>query len=339
MKSLLFFTLLFLFTFTSAITQTVDGSLSVNGKVRNYSIYVTSTYDEKTPNPLMLGLHPFNPVRWNAKAWRDTLIAFAEENGLILICPDAGSDGNIINDQTDTLLATALLDSALSWYNIDVKRVYVMGFSMGGLATYVYGLANPWRFGGYLPIGAAVSSTARFSNVLSNAAKKPFYVVHGSMDAPGTRYTPVVEALVDNQAIVDSILMTGVGHTIDFPNRNQILSTAYQWIDSVNTASVSSVDEKDMGDADHLQLFPNPIRSDQPAILCWSALDLPAAGRADQIIGTRILDLTGRVVEVVEVDLINSSSGLISPVELTPGLYLLVVEGNRGESMLRFIVQ
>lgn len=332
MKSLLLFAIVSLLGFSSTTAQTVDGSLSVNGTVRDYSIYVPSSYEATNPNPLMLGLHPFNTARWNAKAWRDTLIAFSEENGLILICPDGGSDGNLTNDQTDTLLATALLDSAEVWFNVDTRRIYAMGFSMGGLATYIYGLANAWRFGGYIPIGAAVSSTNQFLNVLPNAKEKPFYVVHGSLDGPGVRYTPVIAALTNNGGILESILMSGVGHTIDFPNRNQILTTAYTWIDSVNTASLSSVDDKEgMGDANGLQLFPNPVRSDQSAILHWSI--------SDQIKGARIIDLAGRFVGNVEVDPITSSSGRISPVELTPGVYLLDVEGSRSKGALRFIVQ
>ena len=38
---------------------------------------------------------------------------------------------------------------------------------------------------------------------------------------------------------LNNFLVNGVGHTIDFPNRNQILSTAYQWIDSVNCSNIS----------------------------------------------------------------------------------------------------
>ena len=111
-----------------------------------------------------------------------------------------------------------------------------MGFSVGGKATYEYGLNNSSIFGGFIPIGAAVTGIGPFTGIIGNSTGKPYYLVHGGNDSPGTRFTPMLNGLTDNCAIVNSLLMPGIGHTIDFPNRNQILSDAYHWIDSVNMA-------------------------------------------------------------------------------------------------------
>ena len=234
--------LILLFAFISILGMaSLQGQMRIDGNFpfqsdpsKDYSLYIPSGYSAGTPNGLMLGMHPFNTARWDAVSWCDTLIDFAEANGLILACPDGGSDGNI-TDQIDTAFTTALLDSVYSWYNIDMDRIYIMGFSMGGRATYTYGLSHPEVFGGLLPIGAAITGTNEVNTSLQgNSSCKAVYIVHGSFDSPNNRYYPVLNALTSSGALINSLLMPGVGHTIDFPNRNQILTDAFTWIDSVN---------------------------------------------------------------------------------------------------------
>lgn len=236
-------TLLILLLATTALMAQVriNGNFAFQtNPSKKYSLYIPSSYSAATPNAMMVGMHPFNTSRWNAISWCDTLIAFAEANDLLLVCPDGGSNGNI-TDAIDYAFTTVLLDSVRNWYNIDTERTYIMGFSMGGRATYTYGLAHPNVFGGYLPIGAAISGLNEVNATLqANSNCRPVYIVHGSFDSPNTRYTPVRTALINAGAIVNSLLMSGVGHTIDFPNRNQILTTAFQWIDSVNTAPLQA---------------------------------------------------------------------------------------------------
>lgn len=236
MRSFLLAIILALLSYLPARGQVrVDSSFSFQlNPSKGYSIYVPSAYDPNTPNGLMLGMHPLNPSRWNSISWCDTLIDFAEMNNLLLVCPDGGPNGSVV-DQIDTAFTTALLDSMYKWYNIDTERQYIMGFSFGGRGTYTYGLSHPEVFGGLIPIGAAINGTSQVNGPLqANAACKAVYIVHGSNDSPNNRYYPVRTALLNSGAILNSLLMPGVGHTIDFPNRNQILTTAFQWIDSVN---------------------------------------------------------------------------------------------------------
>jgi len=222
----------------SALAQErIDGSYDFQTESgKKYSLYIPSNYDKGTANPLMVGLHPFNPDRWDAESWCDTLIAFAEANNLILACPDGGPEGRI-DQPIDTAFTTSLIDSVLKWYNIDEERIYLMGFSMGGKATYTYGLTHSERFAGFMPIGAAMAINYAPVSIRSGAADKPWYVIHGSEDWPDARFTPLVDMLKENFAIVESQLLQGVGHTIDFPDRNNILTTGYKWMDSVRQAT------------------------------------------------------------------------------------------------------
>lgn len=230
----LFVTLLYLLSNTQAQIR-IDSSFAFStNPAKQYSIFVPSQYNPSVPNPMIVAFHPLDLTRWNSISWCDTLKAFSEANNVITVCPDGGPNG-IITDQIDYDFTTALIDSMKHWYNVDDRRIYALGFSVGGQAVYEYGLNNAETFGGFIPVGAAISGTSFVSSVIHNAGGRAFYVVHGSLDAPTSRFFPIVNSLLANCALLDSNLMPGIGHTIDFPNRNAILSEAYEWVDSVNT--------------------------------------------------------------------------------------------------------
>jgi poly(3-hydroxybutyrate) depolymerase len=301
----------------------IDGSFAFQtDPSKKYSLYIPSAYDENIPHRLMIGFHPLNTARWNAESWCDTLIVFAETNNLILACPDGGIDG-AVDDPIDTAFTSVLIDSIYSWYNIDPEKVYAMGFSVGGKTTYTYGLNHIWEFRGFIPIGAAVNGTSEVNAVIQNAEGKPYYLVHGANDSPSTRFTPVKTALEDNNALVNFILMSGVGHTIDFPNRNQILTTAFEWVDSVNCAQVTAIYEK-TADFLGLKLFPNPVANGQ-------SLMLFSDGKINETVDLKITGTDGKIVAVAEKQTIEKGNNTIqvSLNGLAKGLYFLQIFQDR----------
>ncbi len=307
----------------SSAQERIDGSFPFQtDPAKKYSLYVPSNYEEGVPHRLMVGFHPFNTSRWDAASWCDTLIVFAETNGLLMACPDGGVDGRV-DDPIDLDFTTALLDSMAAWYDVDEAKVYAMGFSWGGRATYRYGLANTDVFGGYIPIGAAINGTNEVNDVIENATDEPFYIVHGANDAPNTRYFPILNALIANDAIVESILMGGVGHTIDFPNRNEILGTAFQWVDSVNCAlDPASLDLSDeltaeLLSAEPIGVEPHPASPGQSVQLRFgSPFD---AGRR-----VELFDSTGRRVG----NWLTRQATFDFPAPATRGAYLIRVESS-----------
>ena len=253
-KQILYFVIL-LVSVSSFGQSTIEGTLMVDNTEKSYALYIPEAYDPSEANPMMLGLHPLNTNRWDAIAWRDTLIQFAEMNDLILVCPDGGPDGRI-DDPIDTLFTSMLVDSISQWYTIDEEQKYAMGFSWGGRTTYTYGLRRTDEYKGLLAIGAAVDITI-IQDVLPSAKDQAIYVLHGSQDAVSTRYTPIINALEDNGACLESMLMNGVGHTIDFPNRNNILTEAYNFLRTSNCGVISSIDRTN-SNIQKARITPNP---------------------------------------------------------------------------------
>jgi predicted esterase len=323
MKNVLLLILIFTGSVISA-QQRIDSSFPFQTDPnKKYSIYVPSSYVQGTPINLMLGFHPLNTSRWDAESWCDTLIDFAEANNLLLVCPDGGADGKV-DDAIDTAFTTELLDSMDVWYTINHQRKYIMGFSWGGLTTYKYGLSNAQTFAGFMPIGAAINGTTPINSILSNANGKGFYVVHGANDSPSSRYTPLINGLTSNNAILNSKLMPGVGHTIDFPNRNQILTTAYLWLDSVRTTQISNVSIEEL--ESNVSVYPTVISQSQSSVTIKVMTSQ---------IGSNIY-LVNEVGQVIFRDQISELNFKLE-IPSAKGVYFLQVENQQGIIVKRLI--
>ena len=214
---------------TLTAQQSIDGRFRFQSDPNKaFSLYIPSNYEPNGATKAALCLHPFNTSRWNAKSWRDTLIRFAEMNDLLLICPDGGLDGRI-DDSIDTAFTSFLLDSVYKDFPYDRNTLVALGFSRGGRTVYSYGLRRPQKFVGYIPIGAAIDGQ-NYSSLYPNAAYKPVFIIHGTRDNKRIRFDPAYQGLMNVNACVQDSLLQNIGHTIDFPNRNDILSHAYQSI-------------------------------------------------------------------------------------------------------------
>jgi len=307
-------------SFAYSIGQTrIDGNFAFQtDPAKKYSIYIPSNYVAGTPHKMMLGLHPFNTSRWDGESWCDTLIGFAEMNGLLLVCPDGGADGKI-DDAIDTAFTTAIIDSMELWYDIDPAKKYVMGFSWGGKTTYTYGLLRAGEFGGFLPIGAAISGTSEVNTTLQqNAAGKPVYIIHGSSDSPGSRFYPVRDSLISKGAIVETNLLAGVGHTVDFSNRDAILTAGFQWIDSVNCLVPNSVD---ISNKVQFNSYPNPIAA-------GSNLKIEGVTSLDEI-EVLMWNIAGATVFRSNVLVEDGTFSFSLPVDLPKGSYFLTAHVNK----------
>lgn len=236
---------------------------------KKFALYVPSSYEAGVANKAVLAFHPFHAVWGNSTTWCNILANFAEENNVLMVCPDGGPNDLRVDDPIDIAFTTALLDSLRTWYTVDVDKTFILGFSWGGRATYTYGLANPDVFAGFITIGSFINGTAQVGpHLLANSENKPFYIMHGDSDAVvnlQTGFFPIRDALINAGARVNSLVLENVGHTIDFPNRDRILTDAFRWVDSTSTALTSVSVEDALPDLIHQPgilraNYPNPFR-------------------------------------------------------------------------------
>jgi len=128
---------------------TPDAGTNPLVQARPYMLNVPSSYDKSKPTPLVLLLHgysanPYVQVRIFG------LLDGSEKHGYLVAYPDGMTDSsgkqfwnatdgccNIDNSPVDDVAyLSAVIDDVEARYNIDPKRVYVMGHSNGGYMAH-----------------------------------------------------------------------------------------------------------------------------------------------------------------------------------------------------------
>ena len=137
--------LIFVFSVISitGFAQT-NKTINVGNKTRQYREYVASSYTGTNPVPLVICLHGLGDNMTNFSGIGMHLLSDSAQ--FITLYPQAENSsygtawnsgasflGMTLNSNVDDIgFINALIDSTAAIYNIDLTRVYVTGFSMGG---------------------------------------------------------------------------------------------------------------------------------------------------------------------------------------------------------------
>lgn len=187
--STLFVSLLALnFAVGAVSAQTVDGGRGA------LTLRVPASYDGDRPVPLVVTLHGYTSSGEGIEAYMK-YGDLADSHGFLLVSPDgtreSGGDNNRFwnaskaccnfMDSTvdDSAYVLALINAVKSEYNVDPKRVYLIGHSNGGFMAYraAYDHSDT--------IAAIVSLAGAASIVDRSAPANPVHVlqIHGTDDA------------------------------------------------------------------------------------------------------------------------------------------------------------
>lgn len=191
-------------------------SLEVNGVTRNCPVYVPQNIEKN--KPLLIALHG----RWGSGMDMANCTHFellADTARFIVACPDGlvrselgggsntGWDANGVTDD-DVTFFKKIIDYMSEHYDIDRKRVYLCGFSLGGMMTYhcinvasdifaAFASASGYRLNEYTP----VYTCKRRVPIMHLHGKNDGFVVYNNLQplinnwvkAIGANPTPVVE--------------------------------------------------------------------------------------------------------------------------------------------------
>ena len=183
--------------------------LRANEPTIHYAISVPRNYSPPARVPLILALHFAAGGGDSAGAGRDVvgiLIGPAlAELGAIIVAPDSiGGDWSSPESED---AVNALLDMVLASYSVDIKKIAVTGFSMGGTGSWHFAAKYPERFSAVIPVAGRPPASA-------SGWRLPILAVHSRDDqvAPigptETRISELQKAGVNAKLIA----VTGMTH-------------------------------------------------------------------------------------------------------------------------------
>jgi len=223
---LLLITLASTLVFSAFAQQTINASITHGGMQRDYILYIPAVYDGTTNVPLLLNFHGYTSNA-NQQLFYGDFRPIADTANFIIVHPqgtldntgnthfNVGWGGSSVDDVSFT---SALLDTLISQYAIDVDRVYSTGMSNGGYMSFHLACNLSDRIAAVGSVtGAMVSTTLSNCNASHTT---PVIQIHGTNDVTvpyngsawsggipdilnfwssynGCNPTPVIEAMPD----------------------------------------------------------------------------------------------------------------------------------------------
>lgn len=152
---------------------------------RTYHTYVPSGYKGDQPVPVMFTFHGGGSYAIGQLAYSEFDVV-AEKEGFIVVAPDYGSSalGRFTTPAVPEF-TSAIIDELSKTYNIDKRRIYASGISMGGGAsmTLAYELSD--RIAAVAPVASGIARGER-------ALPRPTTIVfiYGTRDPVASNYGP-----------------------------------------------------------------------------------------------------------------------------------------------------
>jgi predicted peptidase len=183
-------------------------STSIKAKV-NYLTFLPKSYSAGGDKvPLIVFLHgsgergtDLNKV----KSWGPPAIVEKDANFPFMVVSPQVAEG----EWWDAYLLKAMLDDVLKRYNVDPKRVYLTGISMGGYGAWDFAARYPDYFAAVVPIcgGGIPRRAGRLKDI-------PVWVFHGLKDeaVPEQESARMVDALRAEGGNVKYTVLPEAGH-------------------------------------------------------------------------------------------------------------------------------
>ena len=216
-------------------TGFLDRTVSVNGTMYRYEVYVPSAYATSTDRwPVILFLHGAGERGSNGLLQTEVGLASAIRRDpsrypAIVVMPQVPTDSVWIGAPADA--AWTALDQTTREFRTDPDRVYLTGLSMGGNGTWNLAYQHPERFAAIAPICAFITpfpqlrgsraivprdSGDAFTAMARRLGKLPTWIFHGEVDpvVPVAESRRAAEALKAAAGDVRYTEFLGGGHNV-----------------------------------------------------------------------------------------------------------------------------
>ncbi|HXN16683.1 MAG TPA: prolyl oligopeptidase family serine peptidase [Usitatibacter sp.] len=185
-------------------TGFLNRSVSIEGSMHRYQVYVPARYRASVAWPVILFLHGSGESGTDGLLQTEVglgtaLRRYPDRYPAIVVFPQTPSDksGNAVI----TKIALAALDKTLHEFATDASRVYLTGLSMGGGGAWYLAYRHPERFAALVPICARVAiagesasevipGESAYQRLAKRLRKLPVWIYHGDSDT----VVPVAES-------------------------------------------------------------------------------------------------------------------------------------------------
>ena len=150
----------------------VADNINVNGTNRDMLVYAPKNIEKN--RPLIIQMHGYNQdaaYQKNAAKWEPV----ADTGRFVVVFPNGQNKAWDTGGDKDLNFIKAIINEMNTKYGIDKKRVYVSGFSMGGMMSYVVANKMSDQIAAIAPVsGGGAPSTAKRA--------MPIIHTHGTTD-------------------------------------------------------------------------------------------------------------------------------------------------------------
>jgi poly(3-hydroxybutyrate) depolymerase len=149
-------------------------TINVGGQNRSMLVYAPSNLPQN--RPLVISMHGLNQdinYQKNQAKWE----LVADTAKFVVVYPAGVNNSWDISGKRDTDFILAIIESMVTRFGIDRNRVYVSGFSMGGMMSYHVANTIADKVAAIGPVSGYL-----FSNVTASSRPMPIIHVHGTSD-------------------------------------------------------------------------------------------------------------------------------------------------------------
>jgi poly(3-hydroxybutyrate) depolymerase len=151
-------------------------TISVQGQTNQRSMLVYAPTGIAQNRPLLISMHGLNQdiayQKGQAK-WEQV----ADTAKFVVVYPQGENNSWDIDGNKDIDFILAIIESMVTRYGIDRGRVYLSGFSMGGMMTYHAASHIDDKIAAFAPV-----SSMLFNSIHTNSRPIPFIHTHGDAD-------------------------------------------------------------------------------------------------------------------------------------------------------------
>lgn len=148
-------------------------TIKVGSSTRNMIVYAPSGLSNPALIIQMHGMNQDAPYQKNAAKWE----SIADREKFVVVFPNGNNKSWDISGNTDIDFLKTIIDTMYNRYKIDRNRVYVSGFSMGGMMSYHAANKMADKIAAIAPCSGYL-----FNNTAASSRPMPIIHIHGDAD-------------------------------------------------------------------------------------------------------------------------------------------------------------